>query len=938
MAYLTPRTIAALLLLAPATQYGQSAPAPTRIPPESTVAQPNTAVVTQTAGEEDPEAVKLQEFEVTGSRIRTLGGEATAVPVFAISQVELERRGVSRLADIRWAIPQLAAAVGFNDNLQNSGTSRAQTVSTSFNLRGIGGNSTLVLVDGRRIARTGQEAPGGAGGREDFSIDGIPVSAIERIEILPQGAGAIYGSEAIAGVVNVILKKSYRGAELQVTYDNTFDSDVAQTTVSLTAGYRAGKLNTFITLSAEDQNAMKSGDRWWTATNDQRVFGSTSTNFLFGVAGGAGSLSSGSSPYLTTTPNLPGLTTNIVGIPSNSAGTTAANSAFTTTNVPGPFDAAPYQYQIDAARRLSLVFRADYDVADWANLYFEARASEFRNDSIGSPVQLSAQIPAGYPGNPFSGPVWLRKIFFDLPLPRTISKQQNQGLVAGVRGDFLEGWRYDASASFSRNIVSDNVLTGSSFNFTLLNAALNNPNPAARPLLAYDSSRVTDPNPAGTLLGLMPVNDHKDTSDTYQYLVVADGPVWKGWAGDIRAAVGAEAGSEKVKFWREQNISTATFLLTRPFQRDMTAAFAELSVPLLSKEQGLPLVHRVEVGGAIRATDYSDIGAATTPTYRAMYQPTSWLTFRASRAEGFKPVRLYDLQAPITNFTTNITATSTTRDPLRGDTLVPIGTYNFISGGNPALSPEESVSRNAGVVIDIPGRWFKGLSFSADYYELEYTDRSGSTNLQTLLNFFPERIFRNPLTPADQALGYKAGTILTSAQGVGYDASNINLAGVTTKGWDFRGSYYRSIGAGTLNLTAAMSDPNVTYTKATPAAVPSSTFGHQPRRLSGSVFWNQNAWEAGVAVNYQNRYYTGSLTQVPYPAYLEFNPQFSYDFGKDGRFSDGLSWWQWLLDESKVTVTVINALNKEPDIIAGSPRFAGDPRLRRYIITVAKRF
>lgn len=951
-----PRLIPAALCLLPVLALAQVAPQPVESTPPAAPAQ-EVPVVTREAAEEPKDTVKLEQFEVTGTRIRTLGQEQGAIPVFSIPQIELERRGVSRVADIRWAIPQLGGAVGFNDNMQNSGTSRAQTVGTSFNMRGIGGNSTLVLVDGRRIPRTGQEAPGGAGGREDFSVDGIPISAIERIEVLPQGAGAIYGSEAITGVVNIILKKNYRGAELRVTYENTFDTDVAQTTVSLTAGYRTGKLSTFLTLSAETQNAMKSVDRWWTRTNDWRVFGSTSTSFLFNVASGPGTLSSVSSPYfppaLAGTPPAPqylsGTNVWVVGLPAGSTGTSAANAGYSTTNIPAPYDSAAYSYSIDPAKRLSAVFKADYELSAWATLYFEGRASQFRNDSIGTPVTLSVQLPSAdprYPGNPFpdgntalagDNPVWLRKVFYDLPLPRTISKQENQGLTFGLRGNFLDNWRYDASASFSRNIVSDDALSGSSFNFGLLTAAIGS---ATRPILAYDSSRVSNPNAAGVLEALMPFHDHKDTSDSFQYLVVADGPVWSGWAGDVHVAVGAEAGKEKVKFWREMNASTPTYVLTQPFSRDLTAAFAEVSVPLLSEKQNLPLVQLLEIGGAVRASDYSDIGAATTPTYRALFKPAKWISFRASRAEGFKPVRLYDLQAPVSYFTTTYTATNNIRDPLRGNDPV-TGTFRYKSGGNPALKPEESVSRNAGVVIDVPGRWFKGLSFSADYYELDYTDRSGSTGLQILMNYFPERVFRDPLTPADQALGYTAGAIRLpgTTNEIGWDSSNINLAGVRTKGWDFRASYNRTFDFGTLSVTAAYSDPELTFTKATPAATPSGTFGHQPRKVSGSAFWGKGAWDAGVAVNYQAAWYQSGPSQPPYPDYLEINPQFSYNFGHSGNLArDDAKWWERALSGSKVTVTVVNLLNEDAEVIAGSPRFAGDPRLRRYILSLNKKF
>ena len=251
--------------------------------------------------EKKDEPVKLESVEVTGSRIRTLVGEQTAIPVLTFDQIELEQRGVSRLADIRWAIPQLGPSVGFNDNLQNSGTSRAQTVSTSFALRGVSGNSTLVLIDGHRVPHTGQEAPGGAGGREDFNIDGIPVSAIERIEILPQGAGAIYGSDAITGVVNIILKKNFKGNELQFSYDNSFDTDVAAKTATLTGGYSTGKLSLFYTFSQTEQDSLAARDRWWSKTNDLTPYGASYNYNIYGPYSVAGTLENGFYPYRSTT-------------------------------------------------------------------------------------------------------------------------------------------------------------------------------------------------------------------------------------------------------------------------------------------------------------------------------------------------------------------------------------------------------------------------------------------------------------------------------------------------------------------------------------------------------------------------------------------------------------------------------------------------------------
>ncbi|MBI2511741.1 MAG: TonB-dependent receptor [Opitutae bacterium] len=919
------RLLAAALLWLPTLAFAQVAPKPDETP----VPQKKIPVVEQKADDKKDDTVQLEEFQVTGSRIRTLVGEQTALPVLTLDRIELEHRGVTRLADIRWAIPQLGGTVGFNDNLVNGGVSRAQQVSTSFNLRGLGGNSTLVLVDGRRVPRTGQEAPGGAGGREDFNVDGIPMSAIERIEVLPQSAGAIYGAEGIAGVVNIILKKNFTGAELNVSYDNTFKSDVGQTTVSLTAGYRKEKLSTFLSASYEHQNGLASRDRWFSAKSVFPEYGGSTSFLLQQVPGGPGSLSSGSFPGFGGAP-LPGLTTNQVGIPAGSTGTTVANSAYTTT-VSAPFDPAAYSMLIDPATRRSVVFKADYDFAGWLKPYVEARWSKFENDTVGTPpiVNFQASLPAGYAGNPFSSAVNLNKVFYDLPLLETKSSQENLGLSLGARGDLPGDWRYDLGGSFARNIAADEPIS-TGFDFSRTSAAINNADPAKRPILAYDSSTVKDPNAAGVLDALRPIFPHHDTSEVYDYTLQADGTVWEGWAGPMKLAVGGESQEEKVEFYRTPGDSALSYVLTKPFSRRTTAAFAEGSVPLLSDKQHLPLVHRLEVGAAIRAEDYSDIGAQTSPGFHALFQPTKWITVRASRADGFKAPKLYDLLAPVFTSTPTLTTSSNVHDTRRGGELV-LGTVTQTSGGNPGLSPETSVSKNWGVVVDVPGAWFKGLSFSVDRYELEYKDRIGGPSRQVLIDFFPERVTRAAVSPSDPA-GY-AGRI------TGFDISNINLSRVRTRGWDYQLTYQRSTSVGGFSVMVAYSEAGKTITKSTPAANPTASI--QPDRLTGSLFWSRSAWTAGVVANYQSRYYISGLNNFTfsYPPYIEWNPQVSYDFGKTGAFKEaGRPWWQRLLADTRFSATVVNVFNREPstsDVVNG--RIVMDPRLRRYIVSFTKK-
>lgn len=891
---------AATLLVLPAAAQTTATPAP---------AQPTTAkqivVEPGQAAAANDEPVVLEKVEVTGSRIRTLVGEQTVNPVFTLTQIELEQRGVSRLADLRWAIPQLGAATGFNDNLQNGGPSRAQQVSTSLNLRGLGGNSTLVLIDGHRVPHTGQSAPGGAGGREDFNIDGIPVSAIDRIEVLPQGAGAVYGTEAIAGVVNIILKKNYTGTDLQVSYDNTFDSDVGQTTVSLSSGYRKDKLSLFVTLSQTEQNGLASRDRAFTHVN---------TSPQYSPYAGAGTLATGYYAS-SSTALLPGLTVAKVGIPSGSTGLfTSAQAA--AAAIGSPYNYTDYAMQIDPSRSRSVVLKADYNHAAWLQPYVQVRWSEFNNHYTGTPLSLTTSLPASYPGNPFGASVYLAKVFYDLPVPTVDSHQLNSGVTVGARGELPHGWNYDASFAWARNTTKDRS-ANTGFDFTKLSAAVNSATPV---ILTYDSAAGRDPNAAGVMLGLLQNSSHKDTTDVTQYIAQADGPVWSGWAGDVQLAVGGEVQEEKSKFSTTPAVS---YLLSSPFKRRITAGFAEVSVPLLSDKQKLPFVHRLTAGGAVRYEDFSDLGGHHTPSANVMFQPVKWFTVRASRTAGYKAPKLYELLAPNYSTTTTITASRNVRDTKRNNEAV-VGTYALTTGGQPHLKPETSVSRNLGVVVDVPGRWFKGLSFSVDLWDLAYTDKVGGPSYQILIDYFPERVTRAT-----------SGGVIT-----GFDTSNINLASVTTKGVDYRLTYQREFGFGTLMFDSALSDPNVQWTKSTPAATPSSTYGHQPIHYTGSLFWTKGPWTAGTAVNYQAEYliYGPASPQYAKHPYIEWNPQVSYNFGRSTLFQSG-SVAERVFAGAKLSVTVVNVFNRQPgdDDITNS-NYAMDPRLRRYIVTLTKKF
>ncbi|MDB6115325.1 MAG: hypothetical protein JWQ62_2270, partial [Lacunisphaera sp.] len=250
----------------------------------------------------------LDKVEVTGSRIRGLLGEADFSPVTSFSRQDIERVGVTSIGELSRLIPQAYSTnsydgIGFGGQSQGNVTtgdgSNASAVVTSrstINLRGLGIGSTLVLVNGRRLPSTGVIRGNNAG-----DLSGIPVSAIERIDVLTDGASAIYGSDAVGGVINVILRKSYNGTEINLTYENTFDSDTAVRTATITHSINQGKLSLMLSARWQDRHAFAAVDRRFSATDNWVSLGGTSTVTAFNAGGfsttaGVVSVASGTLP------------------------------------------------------------------------------------------------------------------------------------------------------------------------------------------------------------------------------------------------------------------------------------------------------------------------------------------------------------------------------------------------------------------------------------------------------------------------------------------------------------------------------------------------------------------------------------------------------------------------------------------------------------------
>jgi outer membrane receptor protein involved in Fe transport len=913
---------------------------------------PNVQRAAQTATSDRPSqnnaasgpVVTMDSLEVTGSRLRLNAGEQPMQPVLTFTSQEMERLGVADLGQLFQYIPSVTSSTtGLGMELTTGGTSGGFvgqiTARSTANIRGGTETSTLVLVDGKRVAITARKNAGGNG----YDLGGIPLSAIDRVEVLLDGASAIYGSDAIYGVINVILKKRYSGTELHLNYDNTFDGDAGIKTVSLTHGFSTGKLSGLVTLSASVNNLMLLTDRRLTATYNRTLLGGTvdssSSTTVFVQGAGSVNVASGSLPGISPA-------TLRASIPANTAGTTATVADFASAPAPIGGNVPDRQGAMGYVRQKSAYLRFAYDFNERLTVTAIARLGANHSSDNGTYRRMeNVTIPAGYPGNPFGAAVRLSKIFYDLPLIYSGITTRNDEYSLGAAGKLAGSWRYDASVSYVRGVnntdrtysadgaLLDSVITASTVAARIVTASA----AGRRPALIYDS-RTTTPN-AGTNLDEFWVSNApsvlRDLNENWTYTAQADGTLFALPAGDVRGLVGAERREEYIAF---PNSVGGAVWGSIP-QRNVNSFFAEAKVPIASAKQHLPLLHQFDLNFAVRTENYTDVGRSTKPRYGAAWRPIKSVLVRGSYGQGFLVPPLYRTASATTSSTLPWSAFGTDGiDPLRGNTIAPVS-VTIRGGGNPNLRPQKSEHFGYGIIVDLPK--VPGLSVSLDWFDNRYSDNLGGISTVTdRVQYAPWTITRGANLPTDQP-GW-AGPITA------YDGRIINISSARTAGYNFGIRWNKTTAWGNF----AFNSSGEKILRDEQRIVPSSPLTasvnkiFRPMRVTSSLFWSHRGWDAGVTGLYGGEYWvnTSNATLAASrftDSVVRWDLNAGYDFGRHPGFgAKGDFWWKRAFHDTKLRATIINLFNTEPPLdVRGS--FSGaviDPRLRRYVLDFTKRF
>jgi iron complex outermembrane receptor protein len=816
--------------------------------------------------ENDDDLMVLEKFEVTGSRIKRIDTE-TPQPVIAITRADFEATGFTTVGDALRALPMVS---GQSLTSIDGGTSFTPGTS-SINLRGLGNNNTLVLVNGRRAAPYG--SPGFNGFQVVFDFNSIPTAAIESIEILKDGASAIYGSDAVAGVVDIRLRKDFQGLSTELSFGNTFGTDSFESGGFAIFGASTDNTSIVTTLDWSERNAIYARDLWYTAQADGSSVGGfdqrSSANVIANVRGLADRVTfpTGQATFL---------------VPQDSptiAEATPGNRFYNFQEHAGMFP---------ETRTFGFYTRATHDISDSMNFFgeFSFRRSEVTIDAAPTPLFATNEngdstfgtivFPSTNPFNPFGQDItdlrWrmlatgnrVNDITSDVPR-----------ILIGLEGRIGEDWTWESGVLYTK-VQTTNTNAGTVFDH-LLQDAFHGVEIEGQMLYANPFG----PNDPRILDYMTGENPQNDSYEIRSYDISASGSLYDMPAGPLGLAFGGEIRTEKIA--SIGTVANETGDVVGGSEGANT--FGSRRVHSLYAELGIPLHSMLEVQLAGRHEDYSDFGKTTKPKVAVKFRPIDQLILRASYGESFLAPNLpflYTTQS--TSFSAQFLA-----DPLRPND--PLNQVRQLGGGNPDLQPEETEVHYAGLVLSpfskSDGSLIQSLTFSVDYFKFDQENLIDSLDAATILDnldLFGDLVIRNAPAP-----GETVGTIssvITTFQ---------NLATARYEGFDFGVSWdhtFANVGRVRANLAATMIDSYLF--EGTEFA---GTYSQPEWRGTATFAWNRGDWAASMFVTYIGPY--------------------------DQLFTDGDVNEQWLVNpqiaysgfmDTTITVGVRNAFDKNPPL------------------------
>ena len=660
------------------------------------------------------EPVAIQRVEITGSSIKRLANE-TALPVQTIKREDIDKSGVTTAAELLKNISANTAPLTDGASITD-GTS-GQRGFNGANLRGLGVSSTLVLLNGRRLANFA--SPGDNAG---VDLNNIPAGAIQRVEILKDGASAIYGTDAIGGVINFITRKDYQGVDLNASVAGTQHGGAGKRTASISGGtgnLSTDRFNVFGVLDVQQLDSLRSSQRSFIS---DRPLATTLPALMSSNTFPANiDISSGQRNALIAAGALPAGSTKTRINPSSPACNPPA-TVYAAQGPGGPL-ACSYDYMEDTelypeSRKIGFIGRATFQVNNEHQVFAELVQSQANSRYVLSPNPIRIRnlpvglLPAKYaalkaPGlSPTFSGIRYRMEEAGNRTNEVVSTAQR--VVLGATG-IIGGWDYDLGLSRAENRAVDKYVNGyvlfDKFDAGVRAGTINPFGPSGQAGLdLINSIKVNDE--ARKSKGISTAIDGKAS----KALMALEG-------GDLAIAVGGEVRRENTIF------TPSALLLSNNIAGDRGTGSAALSATDDSRkvysvftELNAPLTKQVEVQLAVRHDNYSQVGSTTNPKIGIRWQPVPTFLMRASANTGFRAPSLSDLNRPTTfgsaaSFLTDPQCVKTGLDSIDGCT----DQYPVERRSNANLKPETSRQFALGAMWDFS----RQLNVSIDYWNIQ---------------------------------------------------------------------------------------------------------------------------------------------------------------------------------------------------------------------------
>lgn len=901
------------------------------------------AAAAQTSTADNSES--LETVVVSATRIER-DGYTAPTPTTVVTAVAIEQRAMVNVGD---ALNDIPAFRGTNTpsagGLGNAGAYLAD-------LRGLGSSRTLVLLDKGRMPQTIVNSSLGAGTTD---LNTIPTVLLKTAEVVTGGASAAYGSDAVSGVINFITDDRFVGVKGSAQYGQTRYGDAGDTFVTLAGGtsFLAGRGHAVLGMEYNNDagTGIYNNVRDWgkqaysisTLTNrpsgvPYNYIGKNGNYYAAATSGGL-ILSSGALKGLAFVPTASGGVTTAkftAGLSNMTANTDFfTDEALAANKAAGINNLNPQQLR-PAQRRYNILGKISYEINDHISAYVEPMFSHVttngilivRRDGSGAGAALNiakdnyyldqaltaaqlASVPAsgislGYSGNDFG------------PIRRRIEKNLFR-IQTGLNGDF-EGWKWDFSYIYAQN-KSDSALSNNFINANFKNAID----------VVTENGQLVCRNTAARAAGCQPINilgklNASDEARKYfmgtatgtgkssltNLAANVQGEPFSTWAGPVSLGAGMEYRLESIALTVD-SMSAANGWLSgagSPLNRassNVWEGYVETIVPLASN---MTLAKSLDFNGSLRYTQYSTSGFVTTWKLGLTWQPTDEIMVRTTRSRDIRAPNLVELYTPQSPYL------PLPNDPRPGIAR-PTNAAGFVTGGNPDLKPEKSVTQTLGVVYQ--PEYVPGLRLSVDWYDIRMNDAITSTSIQGVIgNCFLNGVYTGnawcsliTFENNDHVNG-----MMTSAKGI-----TANAASFVTSGLDIQLNYRKELetlwtklqGDINVNLQATYvfkywnsTDISVTYPNGVDRAGQNGAIYGGPNGVPwGIVSLNMNYSLGKLGVNTNVRFVTGghqnngtygpdqdgynpalttSTTNNNVPAVTYVNFGLTYDFGQENKY------------------------------------------------------